>query len=186
MTVVADIAPLWVTARASGAAALLCASGSVAAGLLMALRLPALRRHRVEVRAAHEALALATFALIVVHGLTLLLDPVLRPGLAGVLVPFASSFERVGTALGQIAAYGMLALGATFYVRRRLGSHRWRRAHRAIPVFWALAVGHALLTGTDTGAWWFLAALLLPVLACGTLLAQRYSGVREAPTADRA
>ena len=45
-------------------------------------------------RAAHQALALATFALIVVHGLTLLLDPVLRPGLAGVLVPFASGSSR--------------------------------------------------------------------------------------------
>jgi hypothetical protein len=108
------------------------------------------------------------------------------PGLAGLLVPFASSFERLSTALGQIAAYGMLGLGLTFYVRRRLGSQRWRRAHRAIPVFWALAVGHALLTGTDRGAWWFLAAILLPALACGALLAQRYGGEREAPAADRA
>jgi methionine sulfoxide reductase heme-binding subunit len=181
MTVVAEVAPLWVTARASGAAALVCASGSMAAGLLMALKPSVLRRHRVEVRAAHEALALATFALIVVHGLTLLLDPVLRPGLAGVLVPFASGFERVGTGLGQIAAYGMLALGLTFYARRRLGTQRWRRAHGAIPVFWALAVGHALLTGTDTGARWFLAAILLPALACGALLAQRYGSERAAP-----
>jgi methionine sulfoxide reductase heme-binding subunit len=88
MTVLAELAPLWITARASGAAALLCASAAMAAGLLMALKPAFLRRRRVELRAAHEALALATVALIAVHGLTLLLDPVLRPGLAGVLVPF--------------------------------------------------------------------------------------------------
>jgi sulfoxide reductase heme-binding subunit YedZ len=186
MTVAAELAPLWVTARASGAAALLSASAAMAAGLLMALKPAFLRRHRVELRAAHEALALATFALIAVHGLTLLLDPVLRPGLAGVLVPFGASFERLGTALGQLAAYGMLGLGLTFYVRRRLGSQRWRRAHRAIPVFWALAVGHAVLTGTDVGAWWFLAAVGLPVLAAGALLAQRHGAEPEAPRAPAA
>ncbi len=161
----------------------------MAAGLLMALKPAFLRLHRVEVRAAHEALALSTFALIAMHGLTLLLDPVLRPGLAGVLVPFAAGYERVWTALGQLAAYGMLGLGLTFYVRRRLGSQRWRRVHRAIPVFWALAVSHALLTGTDTGAWWFLAAIGLPVLAAGALLVQRYAGERDVPrrpAADRA
>jgi sulfoxide reductase heme-binding subunit YedZ len=77
----------------------------------------------------------------------------------------------------------MLGLGLTFSVRRRLGSQRWRRAHRAIPAFWALAVGHAVLNGTDTGAWWFLAAVGLLVLAAGTLLAQRHAGAPERPRA---
>ena len=53
----------------------------------------------------------------------------LRPGLAGLLVPFAAPYRPVATALGQIArAYGMFALGATFYVRRRVGTQRWRSA----------------------------------------------------------
>ena len=115
----------------------------------MALRIPALRRRAPELRAAHQALANATFALIGVHAVSLLLDPVLRPGLAGLLVPFAAPYRPVATALGQIAAYGMLALGATFYVRRRIGTQRWRSAHRWLPLFWLLAVGHGLLVGTD-------------------------------------
>ena len=71
--------------------------------------------------------------------------------MAGLFVPFAAPYRPVATALGQIAAYGMLALGATFYVRRRIGTQRWRSAHRWLPVFWLLAVGHGLLVGTDAG-----------------------------------
>jgi hypothetical protein len=69
-----------------------------------------------------------------VHAVSLLLDPVLRPGLAGLLIPFAAPYRPVATALGQIAAYGMLALGATFYVRRRIGTP-------------ALALGPSLVAG---------------------------------------
>ena len=174
MIELAALTPLWTTSRASGIAALLCASLAIAAGVLMALKPIGLRRGRLELRTAHEALALATFALLAVHAVSLFLDPVLRPGLAGILLPFGSAYERLGTALGQLAAYGMLGLGLTFYVRRHLGSQRWRRAHRFVPVFWGLAVGHALLTGTDARSWWFLVSLGAPVLAAVALLAQRY------------
>ncbi len=173
-----DLTPLWTTSRASGIAALLCASLSIVAGLLMALRSVALRHRRVELRAVHEALAVATFGLLAVHAVSLFFDPVLRPGLAGILVPFAAGYERIGSALGQLAANGMLGLGLTFYLRRHIGSQRRRRAHRAIPVFWLLAVGHGLLIGTDAGSWWFVLVLAGPVLASTGLLAQRLAQPR--------
>jgi sulfoxide reductase heme-binding subunit YedZ len=181
MTALADLAPVWTTARASGMAALLCSSLALAAGLLMALRPITLRGHKLELRAAHEALALATFALLVVHGVSLFLDPVLKPGVTGVLVPFGSGFARLGVGLGQIAAYGMVGLGLTFYARRRLGSERWRRAHRAIPIFWAMAVGHAALTGTDAFTWWFLLSIAPPVLAGLALLGRRHLAAAGSP-----
>jgi sulfoxide reductase heme-binding subunit YedZ len=149
------------------------ASLAISCGLLMALRVPALRRRAPELRAAHQALANATFALIGVHALALLLDPVLKPGLAGVLVPFAGPYRPVATALGQIAAYGILALGATFYVRRHIGAVRWRSAHRWLPAFWLLALLHGLLAGSDTTTTWALAALAAPVAAAVALLVTR-------------
>ena len=165
--------PLWTTSRASGLAALFTVSLAISCGLLMALRIPALRRRAPELRAAHQALANATFGLIGVHAVSLLADPVLRPGLAGLLVPFAGSYRPVATALGQIAAYGILGLGATFYIRTRIGSARWRRAHRALPAFWLLAVAHGLLVGSDASRPWALAALALPVAIAGVLLVTR-------------
>jgi sulfoxide reductase heme-binding subunit YedZ len=165
--------PVWTTSRASGLAALMTASLAIACGLLMALRVPRLRRRAPELRAAHQALANATFALIGVHAVSLLLDPILRPGLAGVLVPFAGPYRPFATALGQIAAYGMLAPGATFYVRRRIGTTRWRRAHRLLPAFWLLAVAHCLLVGTDATKPWALVGLAVPVAVAAALVVTR-------------
>jgi sulfoxide reductase heme-binding subunit YedZ len=165
--------PVWTTSRAAGLAALMTASLAISLGLLMALRVPALRRRLPELRAVHQALANATFALIGVHALALLFDPVLKPGLAGVLVPFAGPYRPVATALGQIAAYGIVALGASFYIRRRVGAARWRSAHRWLPAFWLLALLHGLLAGTDTGTAWALAALAAPVCAAAALLVTR-------------
>jgi methionine sulfoxide reductase heme-binding subunit len=168
--------PVWTTSRASELAALMTASLAIACGVLLALRIPTLRRRGPELRAAHQALANTTFALTGVHGLSLLLDPVLRPGVSGLLVPSAAPYRPLATALGQIAAYGMLGLGATFYVRRRIGTTRWRAAHRWLPVFWLMAVAHGLLVGTDSGTAWALAALAPPVAAAAALVLTRLAG----------
>ncbi len=171
----AALAPIWVTARAAGIAALLAASGSVALGLVSALRPQVTRGRRIELHAAHEALALATIVLIAVHALALLVDPVLRPGIAGLLVPFAAPYRPFATALGQLAAIGMCALALSFYARGRFGAQAWRRAHRFIPAFWMLAVLHGLLAGSDAGRPWFVAAVGVPALAAIALLCARYA-----------
>lgn len=182
----ATIAPWWFTARAAGLGALVAASLSVSLGLIMALRLPEVRGRMSELVAAHEALALLTFALIGVHGVALVFDPVLDAGPLQVLVPFASPFEPLAAAFGQLAALGMLGLGATFYVRRRLGIVRWRKAHRLIPAFWALAALHGALIGTDGLAAWSLVATLPPIVAALVLLAARWLAPGRATPPRRA
>jgi sulfoxide reductase heme-binding subunit YedZ len=176
----AAIAPVWTTARAAGIAALLAASASASLGLLSTIRPPQIRGRKVELRAAHEALALATIVLIALHAIALFADPVLTPGIAGILIPGAASYRTFATALGQVAAIGMIALALSYYVRSSLGAARWRTAHRFIAGFWALAVVHALLDGSDAGRPWFLAAVLLPAAAGATLLYARHAQPRGA------
>jgi sulfoxide reductase heme-binding subunit YedZ len=142
---------------------------------LSALRPPVVRGRRVELRAAHEALALATIGFIVLHGLALLADPVLKPTIASLAIPGASAYRPFATALGQLAAIGMTALALTYYVRRQLGAARWRSAHRFIAGFWVLAVWHGLLAGSDADRPWFLAAVLLPAATAATLLYLRHA-----------
>jgi sulfoxide reductase heme-binding subunit YedZ len=181
----AAIAPVWFTARAAGIGALCGASLNVGLGLLMAARTKLPGLGRVELRALHEAAAIATLALIGVHGVALLADPVLNAGVAQILIPFASPFEPFGVALGQIAAYGIAALSLTYYARRRLGVKRWRTAHRAIPVFWVLGLFHGLIAGTDAWTWWFLAAVAPPAAAAWFLLFDRWMGGEEPEQAAR-
>ena len=83
----------WLASRASGILALVLVTISVGLGLMMAgkvMRRPGLSR---KLLAVHEYTALAGLIAIAVHGITLLGDPWLNPGVAGVTVPFAMSFR---------------------------------------------------------------------------------------------
>ncbi len=145
----------WLASRASGVVALVLVTVSVAIGLAMAgkvLRVPGLSR---TLMAVHEQTALAGLIAISVHAITLLGDPFLDPGVAGVAVPFAMGFETLFTGLGVIAAYLALLLGLSYYARRRIGAKLWRKAHRATVLVYALGLVHALGAGTDTSAVWF-------------------------------
>jgi sulfoxide reductase heme-binding subunit YedZ len=87
-------------------------------------------------------------------------------------VPFVMDYRPLFTGLGIVAGYLAAILGLTFYVRRRLGTKRWRKAHRLTPLVYLLAVGHALGAGTD--ARWVAVLLLAsatPVLYLGVLRA---------------
>jgi methionine sulfoxide reductase heme-binding subunit len=142
----------WIAGRASGIVAFVLVTVSVLLGLTMAgkpVRGPGLNR---KLMALHEQTALAGLIAIAVHGFGLLADPWLRPGLAGVAVPFALGFHAFWTGLGVIAAYLAVLLGLSFYFRRRIGPRRWRAAHRATIAVYVLGLFHALGAGTDTGS----------------------------------
>ncbi|MDX6633649.1 MAG: hypothetical protein QOG26_1654 [Solirubrobacterales bacterium] len=155
----------WITSRAAGTAAIVAASASVTVGILLGRRRSA---SLTDLRALHEALSLLTLALIGVHGLSLLGDHFLRPGLAGILIPFDGSYRPVWTGLGIIGGYGLAALGLSYYLRDAIGPSRWRRLHQLTALFWALGVAHSIGGGSDGGTAWFLllgAAAVLPAAA---------------------
>lgn len=136
---------------------------------------------RRDLRTLHEALSLTGLAMVALHGLALLGDAYLHPGLAGIAVPFAGSYRPFWTGLGIVAGYGLAALGLSYYLRDRIGAARWRRLHRLVAVFWLLAIGHTLGAGTDAGQGWFLIFAGTFVLPAAALLALR--GARRATPA---
>ena len=161
----------WITSRAAGIAALVLASLSVAAGLLLGGRL--LSAHRAELRAAHEALSLATLAALLVHGLSLLGDAYLHPSLADLAIPFLSGFQTLWTSTGIVAFWMLLVLGLSYHARARIGVQRWRRLHRFAALAWALGLVHSLGEGTDAGETWFLACVAIAAAPAILLLLAR-------------
>lgn len=162
----------WITSRAAGITALLLASAAVAAGLLIGSR--TVRGPRApDLRALHEILSLATLASLAVHALSLLGDAYLHPSVPDLLVPFVSDYQRWWTATGIIAAWSMVALGLSFYARKRIGAARWRKAHRFTALAWIMGIAHALGKGTDAGQAWFLALVAIAVLPTLVLLLAR-------------
>ena len=155
----------WITSRAAGILALLLSTAAVSIGLMMGGRL--VRRRGVDLRATHEALALATIAAIVVHAGALLFDSFLSPSLLEVTIPFVSSYNRLFTTLGILCGWATVLLGLSYYWRARIGAARWRRLHRWTALVWLLSIIHALGEGTDAGEAWFLlgiGALVVPAL----------------------
>ncbi|MEA2374891.1 MAG: hypothetical protein QOD53_1354 [Thermoleophilaceae bacterium] len=165
----------WITSRAAGSAALVLTSLSVAVGLLSALRVRASGRGP-ELRALHEALALAGIAAIAVHGVLLLGDAYLRATLVDIAIPFAGPYRRGWTGMGIVAGWSLTALGLSYYLRSRIGNQRWRRLHRLSAPAWALGMAHSLGEGTDAGQIWFLAMAATVVVPALILLALRWLG----------
>ncbi len=171
-----SIAPhlFWITSRAAGGAALLLASASVAVGLMMSSRRK--DSNKRDLRAIHEALSLTTLAMVGLHGVSLLGDAFLNPGLTGIAIPFAGAYRPIWTGIGIIAGYGLTALGLSYYLRDRIGAARWRRLHRLTALFWLLAVGHTIGAGSDAAQVWFLALSGAIVIPAALLLILRWLG----------
>jgi sulfoxide reductase heme-binding subunit YedZ len=171
-----NVAPhlLWITSRAAGIAALLMASASVACGLMIGSK----RRstNRGDFRTVHEALSLATLAFVALHGLALLGDGWLHPGIAGIAVPFAGPYRPLWTGIGIAAGYGLAILGLSYYLRDRIGAARWRRLHRLTALFWLFAIVHTLGAGSDAGQAWLLVLAGTFVVPAGLLLGSRWLG----------
>jgi sulfoxide reductase heme-binding subunit YedZ len=172
----------WLTSRAAGVTAFALASISVGLGLTMAGRLARGPGRARVLRAIHEQAALGALIAIVVHGVALLGDRWMHPGLAGISVPFAMAYRPVATGLGIIAGYLAALLGLSFYARRRIGARLWRRAHRLTIVVWLMAAIHALTAGTDASTPWMRAILVTSALPIGALFLARVLGGRRRPS----
>jgi sulfoxide reductase heme-binding subunit YedZ len=138
----------WLVARASGLVAFGLLTLSVWLGLAMSTRLLGPKRQK-PLLSLHRTLAWTGLSMVGLHAGTLLLDPVLHFGFLSVLLPGAAPWRPAAVALGVVAGWVSLALAASFNARRWIGQKGWRRLHYAsFAAFW-LALGHALLVGTD-------------------------------------
>jgi sulfoxide reductase heme-binding subunit YedZ len=175
---VTSVAPhlFWITSRAAGSAALVLSSVGVSLGLLMGGRF--VRGRGLELRGAHETIAIATLIAIVVHAGSLLGDSFMNPSVADITIPFVSGYKSVWTSVGILAGWSTIVLGLSFYVRGRIGQKRWRSIHRFTVLAWWLGVIHSLGEGTDSGQAWFLAMTAIVVVPALFLFVARLSGAR--------
>ena len=142
----------WLVARAAGLVAFALLTVSVALGLALSTRLLGGRRGKA-LMGWHQTLMWTAVAMLVLHGGALAVDPVMRFGLAGVLVPGAAPWRPVPVAAGIVTGWLMLVLAASFHVRRRIGQRRWRLLHYASFAAFGIGLDHAVNVGTDlTGA----------------------------------
>ena len=163
----------WIASRALGVVALVMVAVSVGLGLAMALRSAKGPGAMAKLKQAHEATALVALMAIAAHGLALLGDSYLRPGLSGIAIPFAMSHRPLWTGLGVIGGWLAALLGLTFYVRRWIGPKLWRRMHRWTLAVYVLAVIHTLGAGTDARSFWLLVIVISTTAPLAIMAAMR-------------
>ncbi len=151
----------WLASRASGITAFVLVACSVMLGLAMATKILRGRVKPPVLVKLHEHLALAGLVAITVHAITLLGDAWLNPGPVGLLVPFTMDHEPIFTGFGIVAAYLAALLGLSFYVRRRIGTRRWRSLHRLTLLVYVLSVAHTVGAGSDMATPWLPTLLVL-------------------------
>jgi ferredoxin-NADP reductase len=144
----------WLASRAAGIVALLCITLSVGVGLAMAGRVSRNPRLARALMAVHQQTALVGLVAIAVHGITLLGDRFMDPGLLGIAVPFVIEHEPAYTGLGIIGGWLAAILGLSFWLRHRIGAGLWRKLHRATILVYVLSVAHTLGAGTDASSAW--------------------------------
>jgi len=148
---------LWYTARGAGLAALVMLTLATSLGALGSIQVSAATR--VVMQYVHRVAAVFGLGLVAVHVTSLLADAKAGVGVAGALVPFASSYRPGAVAMGSIAAYTLVAVSALGAARGRLArSVRavavWRGVHTLAYGAWGLAMAHSLMAGTDASLSW--------------------------------
>lgn len=176
----------WLASRASGIVAIVLVTASVFIGLTLSTRVlkgPGLSRW---LATAHEQAALAGLVAIAIHGVTLLGDPFMKPGVTGIAIPFAGDYKPLTVGLGITGGYVAALTGLTFYARKRIGVARWRKLHRLTIVAYALSLIHTVGAGTDFAAGsWARLVVIGPAGPIAVLFAQRMLAGRKAPAPVR-
>ena len=182
---------LWLLARSSGLVAYALLTASVLAGLIVKSRPLGRSVKPAAVVDSHRFLALLGLGALVLHGAALVLDNAVDIGLGALLVPGASSYRPLPTALGVLAAELMVLIYLSFSQRRRIGARAWRTLHWLTYLVFALATLHGLAAGTDSGRTWALAlygaavGAVLGALAWRLFVPPTQGGTRHVPDRDR-
>jgi methionine sulfoxide reductase heme-binding subunit len=179
----------WIASRGLGVVALVLVSISVGIGLALSARVARGPGVAGGLKHAHEAISLVSVGAIGAHGLVLMGDSYLRPGLSGIALPFAMAHQPFWTGIGIIGGWLAAIMAASFYVRRWIGTRAWRWLHRWTLAVYVLAVLHTLGSGSDARSAWLLAILGLtatPIVLLGTYrFLPRPRARRARPGAER-
>lgn len=141
----------WYLVRGSGFAAFGLATASMVWGLMVATKVFGRAVNAKGLQWLHESLGLAAVAAVVVHVVALSFDTFIGFTWLDLLVPGASEWRPIPTALGVVALWGLLLVSLSFYVRKWIGQSSWRAVHALSYGVFASALLHGVLSGTDSG-----------------------------------
>jgi hypothetical protein len=170
---------LWYLARGTGAVSLVLLTAVVGLGIVAHSRAGGVPIPRFVTTLLHRNLSLLVLVFLAVHIASSVLDPYASIHLVDALVPLVASYRPLWLGLGALAFDLLLALAITSLLRARLGLRWWRGIHWLAYACWPIALVHALGTGSDVRATWFLCLVAASVV---TVVASACWRLAETPT----
>jgi sulfoxide reductase heme-binding subunit YedZ len=150
----ADSQVLWYLARGSGLVLLGLLTANLVLGIAIKQGWSPRAWPRFVVGGMHRNLALLAVCLLVVHVVTIELDPYVGVGWLALIVPFLSPYRPIWLGLGTLSVDCLIAVIGTSLLRSHLGPRSWRAVHWLAYLSWPVALLHSLGSGTDTRLTW--------------------------------
>ena len=163
----------WEVARAGGLVAYLLLTASVSIGLVVSLRWRSALWTRFVTAEVHRFVTLLALVFTGIHTVAVAVDPFIGFALPEVVVPFLSHYRPLWVALGIVAAYLLMAVYASEWLRPKIGYAWWHRFHLLAFVALVLALIHGLGTGSDSRAPWAIVMYASSVILIGALIVVR-------------
>jgi len=174
----------WYLTRATGLVAFFAMGLSMVFGVLLSTRLFPERRRPAWLLDVHRWISGIALVGLGVHLGALVADSYVQFGVLDLTVPFASAWRPGAVALGVVALWLLVLVGATAALRRHLPRRVWLWIHRSSYVaFWLTAL-HAATAGTDAGNPVYRAASVLLITLVLALTVYRVA-VTEQPKRRR-
>ena len=166
---------LWYLARGAGTVSLVLLTVVMVLGIGSRSGRPVFGLPRFGVVAVHRNASLVAVGLLIVHLLTLLLDPYAQLRWVNLVIPFGSVYRPLWVGLGTVAIDLLVVVLLSTWVRHYLGARTWRAVHWAAYAIWPIALLHGLFSGTDGRRSWLLAIAGVCALAVAAALVWRLS-----------
>ena len=148
---------LWYATRATGLVALVLLSATMVLGILTANRTSSPRWPGFALQDIHRRVSVITLAFLACHILTSVVDTYVHIGWRAIVVPFASSYQRLWVTLGAVGVDLLLAVAVTSWLRHKIRARTWRAVHWLAYLSWPVALSHAFGMGTDMRQRWVIA-----------------------------
>lgn len=117
----------------------------------------------------HQFLALLTAGLVGLHLVSLLFDALIPFSITNLFIPVAEPYRPFAVSVGVFTMYGMVAVLASSWLRRRLGHARWRAIHYLSFAVFAGVTLHGILAGSDSSQPWMIFIYVAAAISVGLL-----------------
>lgn len=160
--------PLWYATRSTGYVSLLLLTAILVLGITTSVRWGNRDWPRFVSQALHRNLSLLVLVFLLIHVVTVVLDPFASISVLNAVAPFSGSYRPIWLGLGVVSLELLVALTVTSLLRQRIGFRTWRVVHWLAYACWPTAILHTLGTGSDVRSVW---AVFITMVCIGTVFA---------------